>query len=221
MPGSAGEGTARNRLYLNRGDGTFVDATEVSGAGDKGYGMGCAVGDYDGDGDLDLYVVNYGANALYRNQGDGRFEAVEVGVADTGWSVGAAFVDYDLDGDLDLYVVNYLDFSLDRHIDCGTPSRGILSYCHPDVYEMAPDVYFRNRGDGTFEEATAEVGLVDTSGKGLGVVVADFTGDGRPDVHVANDSTPNFLYRSRRGGRSRSWTSTGTCPARRPKRTPI
>jgi hypothetical protein len=206
-PRAAGE-PAPNRLYRNRGSGPsgllgFEDVTAGSGAGLGGYGMGAVAADYDGDGDTDLYVVNLGPDALLRNNGDGTFTDVTVaaGISSPLWGSSAAFFDADRDGDLDLFVVNYLDFTLETHIDCGTPSRGILSYCHPDVYEMAPDVFFRNRGDGTFEEATTEAGLVDTTGKGLGVVVADLTGDGWPDVHVANDSTPNFLFRNRGDGR--------------------
>jgi hypothetical protein len=197
-----------NRLYRNLGVAPgeqirFEDVTRRSGAGIAGYGMGAVAADYDGDGDTDIYVVNLGPDALLRNNGDGTFTeaTVEAGVSSPLWGSSAAFFDAEPDGDLDLYVVNYLDFALEKHIDCGTPSRGILSYCHPDVYAMAPDVFFRNRGDGSFVEATAAAGLVDTSGKGLGVVVADFTADGRPDVHVANDSTPNFLYRNLGGGR--------------------
>ena len=206
--GAAGAGPPPvNRLYRNLGTGPggrlrFADVTNAAGAGLGGYGMGAVAADYDGDGDVDLYVVNFGPDALLRNNGDGSFTEVtaETGISSPLWGSSAAFFDADLDGDLDLYVVNYLDFTLATHVDCGTPSRGILSYCHPDVYEMAPDVFFRNRGDGTFEEATAAAGFVDTNGKGLGVVVADFTGDGWPDVYVANDATPNFLFRNRGGG---------------------
>ncbi len=198
---------AVNRLFRNLGprpDGeiSFEDVTASSGAGIGGYGMGAVAADYDGDGDTDIYVVNLGPDALLRNNGDGTFSdaTAAAGISSPLWGSSAAFFDADLDRDLDLYVVNYLDFTLEKHIDCGTPSRGILSYCHPDVYEMAPDVYFRNRGDGTFEEATGEAGLVDTTGKGLGVVATDLTGDGWPDVYVANDSTPNFLFRNRGDG---------------------
>ncbi len=206
-PGPSAPPKAHNRLFRNRGVGTygeirFEDVTARSGAGVGGYGMGAVAADYDRDGDVDLYAINLGPDALLRNNGDGSFTEVTAaaGITSPLWGSSAAFFDADLDGDLDLYVVNYLDFTVAKHVDCGTPSRGILSYCHPDAYEMAPDVFFRNRGDGTFEEATAAAGLVETTGKGLGVVAADLTGDGWPDVYVANDSTPNFLFRNRGDG---------------------
>ena len=203
VPG-AEQGAPRpaNRLYRNLGAGgalRFTDVTEGSGAGHTGYGMGAVAADYDGDGDTDLYVVNLGPDVLLRNDGGGRFTDAtrEAGIDSPLWGSSATFFDADLDGDLDLYVVNYLDFTVEKHVDCGRASAGIFSYCHPDVYEMAPDVFFLNRGDGTFEEATRESGLVDGTGKGLGVLAADLTGDGWPDLYVANDSTPNFLFRSR------------------------
>ena len=191
-----------NRLFRNLGDGTFRDVTEASGTGDPGYGMGAVAGDYDNDGDPDIYVVNFGSDVLLRNNGDGTFTDVtkEAGIDSPLWGSSAAFLDADGDGNLDLYVVNYLDFTVDKHVDCGTPSKGISSYCHPDVYPMAPDVFFRNRGNGTFEKATDVAGLLDTTGKGLGVVAADFSNDGWPDIYVANDSTPNFLYLNKRNG---------------------
>jgi hypothetical protein len=190
IPGSAGAGTVRNRLYLNRGDGTFVDATETSGAGDRAYGMGCAVGDYDGDGDLDLYVLNYGPNVLYRNQGEGRFEAVEVGVADAGWSVGAAFIDYDLDGDLDLYVVNYLLYDVNREQPCTAGTLRI--YCSPEQFAPAPDRLYRNQL-GHFSEVSRQAGIV-AGGRGMGIAVGDLDDDGDPDLYITNDRSQNFLY---------------------------
>ncbi len=197
LPGAGHRGPRPvNRLYRNQGNGRFEDVTESSGAGDAGYGMGAVAGDFDNDGDPDIYVVNFGPDVLLRNDGDGTFTDVtrQAGIDSPLWGSSAAFVDADRDGDLDLYVANYVDFTLEKHIDCGTPSKGVLRYCHPDVYEMAPDVFFRNKGDGTFEDATETSGILDSSGKGLGVVAADFTNDGWPDIYVANDSTPNFLF---------------------------
>ncbi|MEE8585649.1 MAG: CRTAC1 family protein [Acidobacteriota bacterium] len=197
LPGAKGsKAQPVNRLFRNRGDGTFEDVTRRSGAGDSGYGMGCVASDYDNDGDPDLYLVNFGPDVLLQNKGDGTFADVtaQAGIDSPLWGSSAAFFDADLDGDLDLYVVNYLEFRVEEHIDCGSPSKGFLSYCHPDAYPMSPDAFFLNRGDGTFEEATAMAGFTDRTGKGLGVVAADFNNDHRPDVYVANDSTPNFLY---------------------------
>lgn len=191
-----------NRLYRNFGNGAFVDITDRAGVGDSGYGMGSVAGDYDNDGNTDLYVVNYGPDVLFRNRGDGTFEDATraAGIDSPLWGSSASFFDADRDGDLDLFVVNYLDFDLDKHIDCGRPSKGFVSYCNPDVYESAADVYFRNNGNGTFEEATAPAGLIETTGKGLGVVAADLTDDGWTDLYVANDSTPNFLFENRGDG---------------------
>ncbi len=191
-----------NRLYRNLGAGSFVDVTERAGVGDAGYGMGSVAADYDNDGDPDLYVVNLGPDVLLRNDGDGTFSDVTraVGIDSPLWGSSAAFLDAEGDGRLDLYVSNYLDFSLANHIVCGSPSEGLEAYCHPDVYPMAPDAFFRQRADGTFAEATVAAGLVDTTGKGLGVVAVDLTGDHRTDLYVANDSTPNFLYRNRGDG---------------------
>lgn len=192
-----------NRLLRNRGNGTFEDVTHRTGSGDPGYGMGCLAGDYDKDGDSDLYLVNFGPDVLLQNQGDGTFAdaTAQAGIDSPLWGSSAAFFDADLDGDLDLYVANYLDFTVGKHIDCGSPSKGFLSYCHPDAYPMSPDAFFLNRGDGTFKEDTAKAGFTDRTGKGLGVVAADFNGDGRPDLYVANDSTPNFLYLNQGEGR--------------------
>jgi hypothetical protein len=191
-----------NALYRNRGDGTFEDVTASSGAGDTGYGMGAAAADYDGDGDVDVFIANVGRNTLLRNDGDGRFldATAEAGLGDEAWSSSAAWFDAEGDGDLDLYVVNYVLFDPAAHTDCGDVTAGQVAYCHPDAYESDPDVFYRNRGDGTFEVATEAAGMTDRTGKGLGVLVADFDADGDPDVYVANDSTPNFLYVNRGDG---------------------
>lgn len=187
LPEPAGE---RNRLYRNDG-GTFLLAG-ASGVEDEGYGMGCAVADYDADGDLDLYVTNWGANVLYRNDGALHFIPVDLGVGSNGWGTSSAFFDYDLDGDLDLYTANYLDFRLADNKICENPVR---DYCGPDAYPGQPDVLYRNDGVG-FANATDAAGLYNELGKGLGVATSDYDGDGDVDLYVANDGVANFLYRN-------------------------
>ncbi len=185
-----------NRLFRNRGDGTFEDVTHESGADDRGYGVGVTTGDYDNDGDLDLYVTNVGPNVLLRNDGQGRFTDITAaaGVGHPGWGASCAFVDYDADGLLDLYVVNYIHWSIDGERACYSAG-GAPDYCDPAVYEApARDVLYRNNGDGTFRDVTEEAGLAASFGNGLGVVCADLNGDTRPDIFVANDGTPNQLW---------------------------
>lgn len=186
----------RDRLYRNRGDGTFEDVTAAAGVGDQSYGMGCAVGDYDNDGDVDLYVTNVGPNVLYRNEGNGTFIDVtkSAGVGYDGWGSSAAFADYDNDGKLDLYVANYIDWSSEREIKCFSGGNE-KDYCHPLNYNApATDVLYHNSGDGTFIDVTERAGISKTKGNGLGVVHGDFNQDGRMDFFVANDSDPNQLW---------------------------
>ena len=193
---SAPEQAPANALYLNRGDGRFVHAAD-SGADDPGYGMGVVAGDYDNDGDIDLYVTNLGANALLRNDGEGRFVdvAAAAGVDDAGWGTAAAFADFDADGDLDLFVVNYVAWQVGIERDCYDYGTGARNYCDPANYDApAPDRLFRNEGDGTFSDISAQAGLGSAFGNGLGAVSADFNGDGRMDVFVANDKTMNQLW---------------------------
>lgn len=194
--------TPTNILYQNQGDGTFVDVTKEAGVGDTGYGIGCAVADYNNDGFVDLYLTNFGPNMLYRNNGDGTFSDVTLsaGVGDQKWSASAAFFDYDNDGNLDLYVVNYVNFTILNHVKCGRGAKGIRAYCHPDVYDGVSDVLYRNNGDGTFTNVTKQAGVYKPSGKGLGVVCGDLDNDGDQDIYVANDKTPNFLYRNNDDG---------------------
>ncbi len=200
LPGFKAEQTPVNRLYRNDGAAsgwTFTDVTEASGAGDSGYGMGCVAGDYDNDGDQDLYVTNWGPNVLYRNEGNGTFTNVtdQAGVGNALWGSAAAFFDYDGDGDLDLYVANYLDSRLDNNKFCSSlRSMGKRAYCHPDEYPGVPDVLYRNEGDGTFTDVTREAGVYQPGGKGLGVVCTDYDGDGDLDLYVANDSMENYLF---------------------------
>ncbi len=180
----------------------FVDVTARSRTGDRGYGMGVAVGDYDGDHDLDLYVTNYGPNALYRNNGDGTFTDVrdEAAVASSGWSTSASFLDYDADGDLDLFHANYVAFAEDTGRVCRRPA-GDRDYCTPLAYRPQPDVLYRNEGDGTFRDVTSDAGLAETFGNGMGTVAADFNGDSRLDIYVANDGVANQLWINRGDGR--------------------
>jgi len=200
LPGYDGE-SARSRLYRNDG-GRFVDATERSRIVVGGYGAGAVAGDVEGDGDLDLYVTELGTNQLFRNDGDGSFTEVgaTAGVADPGWSAGAAFADVDNDGDLDLYVAHYADFTPAKHKDCRDPATGIVAYCKPQAYPGVPDRFFRNRGDGTFVDATAAAGLAGPALHGLGVGFFDFDLDGWQDLYVANDGDPNLLFHNRRDG---------------------
>ncbi len=192
-----GEGPPRNRLFRNElnptGDLRFTDVTREAGVGHPGHGMGMAVGDYDSDGDPDLYLTNFGPNVLYRNDGDGTFTDVtrDAGVDDPRYSAGSTFVDYDSDGDLDLYVANYVSFTIKGNRRCGGERR---DYCAPGVYQPLPDRLFRNEGNGRFTDRSEEAGLGRAFGAGLGVVAADLNLDRRVDLYVANDGTPNQLW---------------------------
>ena len=202
LPGYQAAVTPTNRLYQNNGDGTFSDVTVQAGVGDTGYGHGCAVGDYNNDGYLDLYVTNYGPNVLYLNNGDLTFTDVtaDAGVGDPQWSSSCAFADYDRDGDLDLYVVNYIEYSLEDNPWCGPKEKGIRAYCEPNNFPGLPDTLYRNNGDGTFTDVTRESGIYIPTGKGLGVVWGDYNNDGHPDIYVANDSTENFFFLNKGDG---------------------
>ena len=178
-----------NRLYRNAGAGTFADVTAHSGSADPGYGFGVAAADYDADGDPDLFVANYGPNALYRND-HGTFAKTSAGLADPRWGTSAGFLDYDLDGDLDLFVANYVRYTLDDDAVCQQGQ--VRSYCEPSVYDPTGDLLYRNDGD-TFADVTEATGIA-LKGKGLGVALADYDRDGDTDIYVANDGTMNFLY---------------------------
>ena len=184
---------ARNRLFRQEEDGVFSEVTEASGLGDTGYGMGVAISDIDNDGYRDVYISNYGPDALYHNNGDGTFSNITklAGIDNPYWGCSVTFFDYNLDGYLDIYVTNYVSFDpksvcLDR---AGRPD-----YCGPDGVPGVPDVLFRNRGDGTFADVSIESNIASIASKGLGVVTADFNGDGLPDIYVANDRQPNQLW---------------------------
>ncbi len=196
-----------NRLFLGRGDGTFEDATDGSGADDRGYGMGVSSGDYDGDGDVDLYISNLERNTLLNNDGKGHFTDVTEasGTGSTAWSASSAFVDYDADGDLDLFVTNYIEWSPDGEKVCASP-RNTRTYCSPKSYgRPAKDQIFQNQGDGTFLDVSKSAGLDAAFGNGLGVVCADFDLDGMPEIFVANDGTPNQFWDPSPTGR---WADT-------------
>ena len=190
-----------DRLFRQQDDGTFHDVADLAGTAERGYSQGVAMADFDQDGFPDIYVTNVGPNVLYRNNGDGTFANLSdaAGVADPLWSSSAAWGDLDLDGDLDLYVCNYLEFDPVHPRLClnklGTPT-----VCHPSFLEAVPDHCFINLGDGTFREESAERGLFGDGNKALGVAIADLNNDGLPDVYVANDTTPNFLFVNRGGG---------------------
>ena len=194
-----------NRLYRNElvPEGTlrFTDVSEETGVTDEGYGMGAAVGDYDNDGDPDIYVTNFGSNVLLRNESGATFTDVTAaaGVDDERWSASSSFVDYDLDGDLDLFVTNYVDFTVAGARPC-TGTTGERDYCGPQSYEPVPDRLFRNDGDGTFTNVSSPAGLRTAFGSGLGVISADFDADGWPDLYVTNDQRANQLWRNRGDG---------------------
>lgn len=191
-----------NQLFLNRGDGYFVEVADAGGAGDTGYGMGVAAGDYDNDGDVDLYVTNLGRNVLLRNKGNGQFEDVSVvaGVDDASWSTAAVFLDLDADGDLDLFVVNYVNWNVSIERECLNVMAGssLPDYCPPHVYDAPTrDRLYRNDGDGTFTDVSDAAGLGAAFGNGLGVVGLDANGDGLTDIFVANDGMLNQLWINR------------------------
>jgi hypothetical protein len=196
----------RNALYRNLGGMKFKNVAAEAGVDAAAWGYGTCAGDFDGDGKLDLYVTNYGPNFLFRNKGDGTFEEVagKAGVAAGGWSTGCAFFDADGDGDLDLYVARYVTSPWEEVMSPGRflMWRGVAkAMLGPAGLPGAADLFFENQGDGTFKEATEKFGLTDTTkAYGFGVVATDYDGDGWPDIFVANDSNPNFLYHNK-GGR--------------------
>ncbi|MFN0124306.1 MAG: CRTAC1 family protein [Blastocatellia bacterium] len=195
-----------HRLFRNEliptGKLTFTDVTGKAGVGHSGYGMGAATGDYDNDGDVDLYVICFGSNVLYRNNGNGSFTDVttEAGVDDPRWSTSSAFVDYDHDGDLDLFVCHYTDFTLRGNKRCIAPT-GEPDYCAPAQYNPVPARLFRNEGAGKFADVTQTSGIAAAFGPGLGVSCADFNGDGLTDIYVANDGAANLLWLNQGGGK--------------------
>ncbi|HET9480978.1 MAG TPA: CRTAC1 family protein [Candidatus Polarisedimenticolia bacterium] len=199
----AGSRLLRNELIAGAGGAgplRFTDVTAGSGAGVSAYGMGAATGDYDNDGDVDLYITAYGPDVLLSNNGDGTFRDATAasGLGDPRWNSSAAFFDFDRDGWLDLYVAAYADFTLATHKECFTPS-GARDYCNPRVYPGLPGRLYRNRGDGVFQDITGASGLDTAYGHALGVVAGDFDGNGWDDLYVANDGDANQLWMNEKG----------------------
>ena len=195
-------GRLHNSLYRNNRDGTFTDVTKQAGVGDAGFGFGCSAADFDRDGDLDLYVLNYGRNVFYRNNGDGTFADVskESGLADGNWSLSATWFDYDNDGDLDVYVTNYLKYDRGKFREFFAAS----GYPGPLSYSGRPDALYRNNGAGPtgetpmprFTEVTKQAGVENPGGRGMSATVADLNNDGLLDLYVANDAMENYYYRN-------------------------
>jgi len=196
-----------NRLYRNNGDGTFTDVTEKAGLAGTGYDTGVAIGDYDNDGFEDIFVSGVYRNTLYHNNGDGTFTDVteKAGLAHLDkeygplWSVGAAWVDVNNDGLLDLFVVNYLSWDRAKEPDCRV--NGKAEYCHPRFFKELPNQLFLNHGDGSFTDVSEQSGIRAHPGKGMAVAVADYDGDGLPDIFVANDKFFNFLFHNKGNAR--------------------
>ena len=199
-------GTVSNHLFKNR-KGKFTDITRTAGVGDTGYGMGCVAGDIDNDGDLDLYVSNYGRNVLYKNKGDGTFTDItdSADVGDTSWGAGCAFSDYDSDGDLDLYVANYVAYNLNQntlglspYLDkYRKPQKGEPDlYASPLNFPAASNRLYRNEGDGRFLDVAVSTGVADADGRSMGVVFTDYDGDGDQDLVVSDDLGGNSLFRN-------------------------
>jgi enediyne biosynthesis protein E4 len=183
------------RLYLNKGGWRFEDITDRAGAPGPSYAMGAAAGDYDADGRLDLFVTGWRDQRLYRNLGGGRFEDVtrSAGLISESWGTAAAFADLDGDGDQDLFVANYLEFDPGSPPFCAAPD-GRRDYCGPEDFPAQADRLYRNNGDGTFTDVAKSAGIDLPEGRGLGVIIAELTGDNRPDIYVANDSSPCWLF---------------------------
>ena len=199
-------------LYHNNGDGTFTDVTEKAGVGAEGlYGQGVAAGDYDNDGYPDLYVTGYGRAILYHNNRDGTFTDVteKAGVADKGgWSTSAGWFDYDKDGYLDLVVCNYIEWTPKNNIWCGEHRPGYRGYCNPNNYKGQRIKLYHNNHNGTFTDVSDKSGVGRPEAKGMGVVLADFNNDGWPDIAIANDTWPNFLFINNRDGTFRDVSFT-------------
>ena len=189
----------RNALYRNNRDGTFTDVTEKAGVAGGSYGMGVAVGDYDGDGYPDIYITSYGRNILYHNNGNGTFTDVtaKAGVGLDGWSSSAVWFDYDNDGRLDLFVCGFVEFN--KNMSCGVDAEGKHHYCIPRIFKPLRSTLYHNNGDGTFTDVSKETGIAEYPCKAWGVVATDINNDGRMDLFVSNDTIANLLLVNRGG----------------------
>lgn len=187
-----------NRLYRNLGDRQWQDVTAQAGLAGRGYSIGAAAADFDGDGFTDLFVTGVRENLLYRNRGDGTFQSLPF--PSTGWSVSAGWFDYDHDGDLDLFVVNYVQWDPTQEPFCGDRKAGYRTYCHPKHYAGLANSLFRNEGQGRFTDVSQASGVGAHIGKGMGLAFADYDRDGWLDVLVTNDAIPNFLFHNERNG---------------------
>jgi enediyne biosynthesis protein E4 len=198
-----GHGNAKSypALYHNNQDGTFTDVTKEAGLATELYGLGCAVGDYDNDGNDDIYVTAFDGNHLFRNLGDGRFADVtaRAGVRDPGFATGAVWFDYDNDGKLDLFVSHYVEWSVATDQTCSLDTKN-KSYCTPELYKGQSGTLFHNKGNGVFEDVTKKAGLYDPTSKSLGIALIDVDNDGWMDLFVANDTQANKLYRNNHNG---------------------
>ncbi|HLJ51185.1 MAG TPA: CRTAC1 family protein [Bryobacteraceae bacterium] len=208
MPSLTRDGPAfSNRLYRNNHDLTFTDVTDRAGVAGAGYGMGVAIGDYDNDGRPDIYLASLTGNQLFHNNGDGTFTDVTAKAGVGGglfsgkkmWSVAAAWLDYNNDGLLDLFVSNYCQWEPGTDPECRVNEQRV--YCSPRYYKPLPSTLYRNNGDGTFTDVSTETGIAQHPGRGMGVAVADYDGDGFPDIFVANDAAPNQLFHNLGGKR--------------------
>jgi len=187
-------GKLGNSLYRNNMNGTFSDVTKEAGVGHEGFGFGCSAADFDKDGDLDLYVLNYGPNVLYRNNGDGTFTDISEssGLANSSWSVSAPWFDYDGDGDLDVYVANYLEYDSGKF----RSYYAAAGYPGPLSYRGQPDALYRNNSNGTFTDVTKEAGIFQPNGRAMSATVADINNDGFLDIYVTNDAMENYYFKN-------------------------
>lgn len=197
LQGTELETPPKNALYRNNGDWTFTDVTDSAGVGDTGHGMGVAAGDFDNDGDEDLYINNFGPNVFYRNNGDGTFSDVteQTGTVNGNqFGAGVCFFDMDVDGDLDLYVANYVDFTYDNHVPIVIEGHSFKA--GPQYYQPITDTLYRNNGDGTFTDVSESSGIASVPGPSMGIIATDYDEDGDLDVFVCNDNRPNYLWQN-------------------------